>query len=480
MRANVTGSLRFGVRNSFATCVPTSPPCAPLLESCVSMGRPRQAPAPLPVLAAEDRIPAGPRLVAALKAAYRARLPALLEGATGIGKSEVVASVARELGVRIIVLDLSLLEPPDLVGLPRVEGNVTRFARPAILPTEGAGILLLEELNRADRAIQQPALQLLSARRLHEYTLPPDWACFAAVNPDDGDYQVSPLDRALRARFLELKVTADRATWLAWAEDHELHPAVLALVRAHESAFESIPPRTWTYAARLLASLTDEELRSDELLRDLFGGYLPGAWLDRFLATRGQWERLALPVDPRALVRDADRTPELLAEVRALVKAGRTDVIAEVVARITAIVGGPEVQLLGAKGELRLDSIDAVLSEFPGDSRDRVLAALAGNALAIPLAELDPSLLLHAAFPSNAVLKKLEAWGRDTSTRYRVTLAVRGVRLFLDKHPDLATLRRSNVLRANLGHLLVRLTEAAAMPLIDALLAAGIAPIRPA
>lgn len=443
------------------------------------MPRPRQAPAPVSVLASEDRIPAGPRLAAALKAAYRARLPALLEGATGIGKSEVVAAVARELGVRFVVLDLSLLEPPDLVGLPRVEGNVTRFARPAILPSDGSGILLLEELNRADRAIQQPALQLLSARRLHEYTLPPGWACFAAINPDDGDYQVSPLDRALRARFLELKVTADRATWLAWAEDHELHPAIIALVRAHEQAFEAIAPRTWTYAARLLESLTEDELRSDELLRDLFGGYLPGAWLERFLATRSSWSRIALPVDPRQLVRDADRKPELVTELRALLKGGRTDVAAELVERLVAILGGPEVQLLGARDDLRLAAVDAFVAELPGDARDRILATLAANALAIPLAELDASALLQAAFPSNGILKKIETWGRDPLKRYRVTLAVLGVRLFLDKHPDLAALRRSNVLRANLGHLLVRLPEATAMPLVDALLAAGIAPIKP-
>ena len=36
---------------------------------------------------------------------------------------------------------------------------------------------MLEELNRAERYIQQPALQLLSARKLHEYELPEGWVC---------------------------------------------------------------------------------------------------------------------------------------------------------------------------------------------------------------------------------------------------------------------------------------------------------------
>ena len=36
----------------------------------------------------------------------------------------------------------------------------------------------------------QPALQLLSARKLHAYELPPDWICIAAINPEQDEYQV--------------------------------------------------------------------------------------------------------------------------------------------------------------------------------------------------------------------------------------------------------------------------------------------------
>ncbi|MCB9635432.1 MAG: AAA family ATPase [Sandaracinus sp.] len=187
----------------------------------------RRAPEPIrspePTLHA---LPLGPRVEAVLEVAHRARRPVLLEGPTGIGKSELVRGLATRLGIQHRVLDLSLLEPPDLVGLPVLEGGRTSFAAPRILPTEGEGILLLEELNRAERYIQQPALQLLSARRLHEYVLPAGWSVFAAINPETGDYQVTPLDLALRARFLQVPVRADRASWLAWAGAHGVHPAV--------------------------------------------------------------------------------------------------------------------------------------------------------------------------------------------------------------------------------------------------------------
>ena len=213
-----------------------------------------------PVLEARyPHIPLGPRLEAVLGLAYRARRSVLLEGPTGIGKSEIVRHVAEELGIQTIVLDLSLLEPPDLVGLPVISEGRTTYAVPHVLPQSGAGILMLEELNRAERYIQQPALQLLTARRLHEYELPPDWVCFAAVNPETGDYQVTTLDRALRARFLELSVRADRASWLAWAQLHGIHSGIVKLVQAHERIFEDVPPRTWTYASQILGALRPED-----------------------------------------------------------------------------------------------------------------------------------------------------------------------------------------------------------------------------
>jgi len=62
-------------------------------------------------------LPLGPRVASILEVAYRAKRPALLEGPTSIGKSELVGQLAKKLGIQHVVLDLSLLEPPDLVGL---------------------------------------------------------------------------------------------------------------------------------------------------------------------------------------------------------------------------------------------------------------------------------------------------------------------------------------------------------------------------
>ena len=137
-------------------------------------------------------VPVGPRLEAVLEIAYRARRPVLLEGPTGVGKSQVIQQVARKLGIEAEILDLSLLEPSDLVGLPVIADGRTIYARPRFLPSGGAGILLLEELNRAERYVQQPALQLLSARRLHDYVPPtagPPWPPSTPRTAPPGDHR---------------------------------------------------------------------------------------------------------------------------------------------------------------------------------------------------------------------------------------------------------------------------------------------------
>ncbi|MFO0756364.1 MAG: AAA family ATPase [Byssovorax sp.] len=430
--------------------------------------------------AAEHRyppIPLGPRLARVLAVAYRARRAVLLEGPTGIGKSELVRRVADDLGIATVVLDLSLLEPPDLVGLPVVRDGRTTYARPSILPESGAGILMLEELNRAERYIQQPALQLLTARKLHEYELPPDWVCFAAINPETSDYQVTPLDRALRARFLHLAVRADRAAWLAWAQTHGVHPAIVALAQQHERFLDDVPPRTWTYASIVLHSLRPDDLADAVLLRDALGGYLPPAWVESLVLGRESWSQ-ALPFDVRALLSTYGKGSKLAAEIALFKERGQTDRLDELCTRLAPLLAGPEAGVLIAQKQLSLASFEALLADLPGDQRERLQEALGGNATAIGLIDIAPTSLLQN-YPGSATEKKLLAWKADPLLEHRLGLAVTALRAHLTRPANLPDLKRSNVARACLGQLLTQLPERMALGLVDTLKKVGITPTRP-
>src|SRR5687767_7212878 len=83
-------------------------PATPIGSLISPFAPPPAKPAPKPI-----GVPIGERTAAVLALAYRAHRAVLLEGPTGIGKSELVKQVADDLGIGFAVLDLSLLEPPD-------------------------------------------------------------------------------------------------------------------------------------------------------------------------------------------------------------------------------------------------------------------------------------------------------------------------------------------------------------------------------
>jgi hypothetical protein len=422
------------------------------------------------------QIPIGPRLEAVLELAYRARRPVLLEGPTGIGKSEIVRRVADRLGIATVVLDLSLLEPPDLVGLPVQKDGRTSYAVPSILPLDGAGILMLEELNRAERYIQQPALQLLTARRLHEYELPEGWVSFAAVNPESAEYQVTSLDRALRARFLSLSVRADRASWLAWAQVNGVHPGVVAMAQAHERVFDEVPPRTWTFASEILKALRPDDLqRNGTLVRDALGGYLPPAWVEALLATKDAWAG-QITFDVRALLADYSSGSPLAQEIASFRQRGQTDRLDELTQRLAPLLAGPEAGVLIAEKQFSLAAFEALLADLPGDHRERLQEALGGNATAIDLIDVAPPMLLQN-YAGSAAEKKILAWRADPLKQHRLGLCVTSLRLHLEKKA--AEVKRSNVVRICLGQLLMQLPERWALPLVETLKKLGVTPVRP-
>src|SRR3990167_5716507 len=112
--------------------------------------------------------------------------PVMLWGPPGVGKSQMVAQVARKYSVPVIDIRLSQMEPTDLRGIPFRVGYVVEWAIPAMLPDaqrHGAeGILFLDEITSAAPTVSAAAYQLILDRRLGAYTVPEGWAIFAAGN----------------------------------------------------------------------------------------------------------------------------------------------------------------------------------------------------------------------------------------------------------------------------------------------------------
>lgn len=318
----------------------------------------------------DHQIPIGPDLGRVLDVALGAGLSVLLSGRHGIGKSEYLEEFGAARGRRVHVLDLSLLEATDLTGLPLQSGGRTHFAPPAHLPSgDEPAMLVLEELNRCDRSVRQPCLQLLTARRLNDYRLPADCFVVACVNPVEGGYDVDELDAALASRFMKLEVTASRERWAEWARRSAVLPEVIAFVERHAKAFDPTPPRSWTYASSVLRSARERGWADEELpglLRTVLGE-------SAALALVYELGRASPDaIDAIALLRKPDAFIEKLEELSAK---KRLDILRVFTDELIALLRGPKgKKALSASGGP--DVLRAVLAPMPADLREKIEAAL--------------------------------------------------------------------------------------------------------
>ena len=113
-----------------------------------------------------------------------ARLPVLLRGRHGIGKSQVVYQMAAEMGLPVIERRASQMTEGDLVGLPSIDGNRTSFNPPDWFKEacEEPAVLFLDEVDRATLEVRQGIFELTDSRKLNGHHLHEDTVVFAAIN----------------------------------------------------------------------------------------------------------------------------------------------------------------------------------------------------------------------------------------------------------------------------------------------------------
>jgi MoxR-like ATPase len=265
-------------------------------------------------------IKAGRLLIEMVKLCYRADRPLLLVGRHGVGKSELLRRAADELEIGFVCRDLSLMEPPDLVGLPKMDGTVTRYLPPSFLPSDGQGLMAFEELNRCPSYMRAPTLQLLTDRTLNDYELPRGWLPVAAINPPEG-YEVDELDPALLSRFVRVAVEPDRQEWLDWARSRDIHPGVIAYVESDETVFHDAEsnPRSWAYVSSLVVAAARSGAPQESLRAAIVGLVGP---------ERGAAFLRVLREDVRPLTAaEVLAYPRHRARFRGWVEAGRLDLV---------------------------------------------------------------------------------------------------------------------------------------------------------
>ena len=144
----------------------------------------------------------------ALAVCVECRVPVVLWGPPGQGKTSVVRSIAARLNRPLEVLLASIREPQDFAGLPSIhEGRVTLVAPDwaARLAAAKDGILFTDEVNTAPPSVQAALLRVCLDRIAGDCDLGKDTSVIAAANPPEQAADGWDLAPPLANRFCHLE-----------------------------------------------------------------------------------------------------------------------------------------------------------------------------------------------------------------------------------------------------------------------------------
>ncbi|WP_409046959.1 AAA family ATPase [Microbacterium sp. HA-8] len=270
----------------------------------------------------------------ALGICVSARIPVLLWGNPGEGKTAVVESAVQQ-GWHVETVIITHSEPSDFAGLPVVgsDGSVT-LAPPAwakrLAAHPGRSIAFFDEFSTASPSLQAAALRPLTHYEVGSLQLPRSVSFVAAANPADVAAAGWELAAPTASRFVHLDwgmpldVFAEGMVTGHWPALPVHAPTldldrllgeervrVAGFLRVRESQLSVIPssatdrgrafptPRTWDYAARL-AAFARAVGANDEVRRILVAGCVGDAAAHEYR----RWSAANDLVDPEELLDD--------------------------------------------------------------------------------------------------------------------------------------------------------------------------------
>lgn len=247
----------------------------------------------------------------AISKCFNVKRPIFLWGPPGIGKSEVVAGITKDLGGLMIDLRLGQMDPTDIRGIPFYNKELGKmdWAPPIDLPdAEMASqypviVLFMDEMNSAAPSVQAAAYQLVLNRRIGKYILPDNVVMIAAGNRESDKGVTYRMPTPLSNRFVHAEMKVDFPSWQEWAVQNQIHKDVVGYLtfakqdlydfdsKSSSRAFAT--PRSWTFVSELLA---DEDL-DDSTTTDLIAGTVGEGLAVKFMAHRKIASKLPKPED---------------------------------------------------------------------------------------------------------------------------------------------------------------------------------------
>lgn len=251
----------------------------------------------------------------------------LISGKHGIGKSQMIKSIAKDLGGVCITVEGGTLKEGEITGLPyqyqdtngdtrfrflpyyaieRIQqeekrlfleagrkeetsalcGDENRYAMNDLTPEQKLEaihsrrikpvIIFIDEINRTENAVYKELMNILLTRSVNGYQFP-WWVLFVgAMNPSTQNsiYATNEMDPAQLDRFLKIKVGDNASEWLKYGKNAGLDPQILTFIKENPKCL-SAQDKDLNDEEKPTPSprgwdMVDTLLKSEPLLRDFF------------------------------------------------------------------------------------------------------------------------------------------------------------------------------------------------------------------
>jgi len=311
--------------------------------------------------------------------AHKAQSPVHMIGEAGIGKTEIVKQFAEDMGYHCEVLQLTVMDTGDLIGIPETftkDGEqVTSWAKPIWLQRVHQAnkngkhvVIFLDELGRASIDIRQASLQMVLEGKIQEHSLGElenlKSLIVVADNPAD-DYDSAEFDAALEDRFITLDVEVSVGGWLKYARKKEILSVVTdyiaeypekLLYKPEDTSEKGATPRAWEKLSDILKNTP----KNSGLIFSLIVSKVGKVVGSNFYHYYNNYIDIIKPEDIVEITKEYDLKTEK--EQRMVSK--KIHKLTKKMEAVAATELGNKMADLAKKGEIRVEDVIVTLASF--------------------------------------------------------------------------------------------------------------------
>ena len=201
---------------------------------------------------------------------FKVGLTPMVASSPGMGKSDIIRSIAAKFKLKVIDFRVSQCEPVDMQGYPGVKDGRMTFHIPEYFPIEtdkipdgyDGWLLFLDEFNSGNKQTEAAAYKLILDREVYKHKLHPRCLIAAAGNLTTDRAIVNTQSTATTSRLNHYRMRVDHKVWIDWANSHNIDHRIISLIKfkpellhrfdtsTNELTFPC--PRTWEFASKVI------------------------------------------------------------------------------------------------------------------------------------------------------------------------------------------------------------------------------------